>query len=311
MKSETVGFSRKDKGMQQILADYNIFGSSHQRKLKSKPDFHTHSQYEIYIFYSGNVKYAIGRNMYEMQPGDILVMDGSLMHRPFIYSDEQHYERSIVKFSSEWIYPTLEALGIENVLNIFEKDNHSFLRNKDLADYTISATTKLEEHIQSIAQFIQEPEENTADLDVQLKLELIQLLIKINKKFEKVNQQICGKFENKYEFVQETIIYIQNNYQKNFTLDDIADNLSMSKSYLVHLFKELTGTTIMDYAMNYRLKQAMHMLISYPDMKIKDVSYNSGFQNESHFSRYFKENNEMTPSQFRKTNSRYYLSTKT
>lgn len=107
--------------MQQILADYNIFGSSHQRELKVQPDFHTHSQYEIYIFYGGNVKYAVGRNMYEMQPGDILVMDGSLMHRPFIYSGDQHYERSIVQFSSEWIYPTLKALGIENVLNLFEK----------------------------------------------------------------------------------------------------------------------------------------------------------------------------------------------
>jgi AraC-like DNA-binding protein len=296
--------------MQQVLADYNIFSSSHQKSWKVEPDFHTHKQYEIFIFYNGECNYAVGHNMYQLQPGDILVMDGSLMHRPFLFSDKSHYERSIVQFSSEWIYPVLEVLGIEEVLEIFKKDSHSFLRSKVLEKPTNCATEDLEENIIEIARLIETSNENTIDIEVQLKIALVQLLLKIKQSFEKVNQQLYKKIENKYEFVQDAIIYIQNNYQKSFTLESLAENLCISKSYLVHLFKELTGGTIMDYTMNYRLKQAMHLLTAYPEMKIKEVCFNSGFKDESHFSRYFKENNGITPSQFRKHHSRYYLSSK-
>jgi AraC-like DNA-binding protein len=279
--------------MQQAHTDYNIFGISHQKGLQNGLKFHTHFQYEIFIFYNGDVKYAIGNNMYELEAGDIIIMDGSLMHRPFIFSDERFYNRSIVQFSREWIYPVLKALKADNLLEMFEENHFAILKSKDL-----STLDELEENVQKIEEYIRDS--NANKVDTELKLELTHLLLKLNKLFRKVDPKNSDNLGEKYVFIQEAVQYVQKNYQESFNLDDVADDLNISKSYLVHLFKDLTGSTLMDYAMNYRLKQAMHMLAAYPEMKNKEICYNCGFKNESHFSRYFKKNTGLTPGQFRK-----------
>lgn len=283
--------------MQRPSATYNVFGISHQKGLQNDTKFHTHFQYELFIFYNGHCKYAIGNKVYELQPGDILVMDGSLMHRPFIFGDDRFYERSIVQFSSEWIRPVLHALNASSLLEPFEENHFSILRSEEL-----SAIEVLETHIQCIEQYIRDY--NPEYVDTELKLEVVHLLLKVTQLFEEADARKSDELGDKYTFVQQAVQYVQNHFQEKFTLDDVADELSISKSYLVHLFKELTGGTIMDYAMNYRLKQAMHMLVVYPEMKHKDICYNCGFENESHFSRFFKKNTGSTPRQFRKKNQR-------
>lgn len=278
--------------MQQTHTDYNIFGISHQKGLQNDLKFHTHFQYEIFIFYNGDCKYTIGNNMYDLTPGDILIMDGSLMHRPFIFSDERFYDRSIVQFSSEWIQPVLKVLKADDLLEMFEENHFSILRSKNF-----SKIEELEQNVKAIEGFIRDSK--PIEVDTELKLELIHLLLKIKQMFQKINPSNSDKLGEKYTFVQEAVQYVQKNYQESFNLDDVAKALNISKSYLVHLFKDLTGNTLMDYAMNYRLKQAMHMLAAYPDMKNKDICYVCGFKNESHFSRYFKKNTGLTPREFR------------
>lgn len=277
--------------MQQTRTDYNIFGISHQKGVQSDIKFHTHFHYEIFVFYNGDVKYAIGDNMYELEPGDIVILDGSLMHRPFIFSDERFYERSIVQFSRDWIYPVLKALNAENLLEKFEEDHFAILRSQDL-----SQIEHLEKHIQAIEECIRDS--NADEDDVELSLELVYLLLKVDRLFNKVDSIKSEELGEKYEFVQEAVKYVQNNFQVSFNLDDVADDLNISKSYLVHLFKDLTGNTVMDYAMSYRLKQSMHMLAAYPDLTNKEICYRCGFKNESHFSRYFKKHIGITPKQF-------------
>lgn len=273
--------------------DYNIFGISHQKGLQNSIKFHTHFQYEIFIFYKGDVKYAIGNNMYELHPGDIVLLDGSLMHRPFIFSDDRFYERSVVQFSSEWIYPVLKALKVDSILEIFEKEHFVILRSENSVEIE-----DLEKHVQAIEAYIRDY--TLHEVEAELQLELVYLLIKLKKQFKTVKVRQSDKLGEKYEYVQAAVQYVQNNFQESFTLDDVAEELNISKSYLVHLFKDLTGNSLMDYAMNYRLKQAMHMLSAYPNLKNKEICYNCGFQNEAHFSRYFKKHTGQTPGEFKK-----------
>lgn len=279
--------------MNQGGANYNVFGISHQKGIQNEVKFHTHFQYEIFIFYKGDVKYAIGNNMYELHPGDIVVLDGSLMHRPFIFSDDRFYERSIVQFSSEWVYPVLKSLKMINVLKVFETDHFAILRSENAGEIS-----DLEVHIQAIEAYIRD--EKLSETEAELQIELVYLLLKLNKQFRAVETRRSDQLGEKYDYIQGAVQYVQNNFQESFTLDEIAEYLSISKSYLVHLFKELTGNSVMDYAMQYRLKQAMHMLAAYPNLKNKEICYQCGFQNESHFSRYFKKNTGYTPSEFKK-----------
>lgn len=271
---------------------YDIFGISHQKGVQGDLKFHTHFQYEVFIFHKGQCNYAIGNKIYGLEPGDILILDGSLMHRPFIMGDERFYERSIVQFSSEWIQPVLQGLQAQHLLEPFEKEHFAIFREDDE-----KKLTALEQHIGAIEVYVRDF--NTEAVQVELKLEVVRLLLKLNRLQAATEFRDVEDLGEKYGFVQQAVQYIQNNYQEKFSLEDIANELNMSKSYLVHLFKDLTGNTIMDYAMSYRIKQAMYMLDLYPELTSKEIGFRCGFENESHFSRYFKKRTGTSPRQFR------------
>ena len=68
-------------------------------------------------------------------------------------------------------------------------------------------------------------------------------------------------------YVEKCKIYIGQNLNKPFTLDDIADSLKLNKRYLARLFVQDVGLTIMGYARDERIKAAANML-KFSDEKI-------------------------------------------
>lgn len=276
--------------------EYDIFGITHQTGLTGKVVFHTHIQYEIFVLHSGNVKYFLGNRIAELEPGDIIVMDGTVMHRPFIEGDARAYDRSIVQFSKHWLLPALKAMKLEKLLLPFEEEHFQVIRtesNEVLAD--------IMGHIKSIAVLFQSAKETYAE--ERMMLHVMQLLLTLSQLKTKEAISFSDEVDERYEYVQQTIRFVENHYQEKLTLDDVADELNMSKSYLVHLFKNLTGSTIMEYIMNYRLKQAMHQLQLFPELTNQEVGSRCGFENASHFSRFFKQTTGVTPRDFRKLNT--------
>ena len=92
--------------------------------------------------------------------------------------------------------------------------------------------------------------------------------------------------------------YIENNYKEPITLDDMADLIGVSKSYLCRIFKEAHGMTPVNYLMRIRISKAKRLLIS-TDMKIKFLSEECGFNDSSYFCMIFRRMEGMTPDEFR------------
>lgn len=94
--------------------------------------------------------------------------------------------------------------------------------------------------------------------------------------------------------------YLENHYDKDITLDLIAEKLNISRSYLSTYFKEKTGTYFVDYVNSIRINKAKALLMN-PDNRIQDAAQLVGYQNINSFNRMFKKFTGMTPSEFRKT----------
>jgi transcriptional regulator GlxA family with amidase domain len=100
-----------------------------------------------------------------------------------------------------------------------------------------------------------------------------------------------------HESVKAAISFIRNNYDRKFSLDELAKSVYSNKYVLSRSFKATVGRTVMDYANEYRIKQAA-LLIS-NGARICEAATLCGFNNLSFFSKTFKRYFGKLPSQIR------------
>lgn len=101
-----------------------------------------------------------------------------------------------------------------------------------------------------------------------------------------------------YEFIKlRNEIYLQPD--TNLSVNDIANKLSLSTSYLQHLYKQFFSTTVSNDITDSRIEYAKQLLIS-TDMKVSVIARKCGYNTDVHFMRMFKKQTGKTPSQYRK-----------
>ena len=93
--------------------------------------------------------------------------------------------------------------------------------------------------------------------------------------------------------------FIQQNYNKQISLVDIAASVNVSKSTALNIFKQFINDTPVNYLLSYRLKKAANMLKA-TENKIDYIALETGFEYESYFNRRFKQCYGITPGQYRK-----------
>ncbi len=97
--------------------------------------------------------------------------------------------------------------------------------------------------------------------------------------------------------------FIRQHFSEQISLEDVAHAAHLSVSRLSHIFKEQTGMTIIDYLTKVRIEHAKELLIS-TNKNCTEICFEAGYNNQSYFTRTFKELAGVTPRQFREMNRR-------
>lgn len=92
--------------------------------------------------------------------------------------------------------------------------------------------------------------------------------------------------------------YVQDHYQTALSLNDLAQKLFLSNTYLSKYIKKHFGVSFLEYVNNVRLFHAVDELV-YSDKKITRIALDNGFPTTSAFNRAFKEMYHITPSTYR------------
>ncbi|MEF7565239.1 response regulator [Bacillus infantis] len=103
------------------------------------------------------------------------------------------------------------------------------------------------------------------------------------------------KENNNIKQIEEFLVQ---NYHLDITLQDIADRFYLSREYISRKFKQDFHATITDYLTNIRMEKAKELLSS-PSLKIYEIAYQVGYQNEKYFSKVFKKLTGYTPNEYR------------
>ena len=92
--------------------------------------------------------------------------------------------------------------------------------------------------------------------------------------------------------------YMDNNFEKNLSLEQIADQVAISPNYLSKLFKDKFQVTIIDYLTEKRIEQAKKLLRN-TGSSVKKIAGQVGYNDANYFSRVFKKKAGQAPTQFR------------
>lgn len=99
-------------------------------------------------------------------------------------------------------------------------------------------------------------------------------------------------------YIREALSYIEQNFQNNITVEEIAKICGLNRSYFGKIFKDFTGKTPQQFLLTYRMIKATELL-KLTKLSIREISNAVGYTNQLHFSRAFKNIYNISPKEWR------------
>lgn len=254
---------------------------------------HFHSEYEIIYIKEGTGTRFLGNSITKFQAGDILLIGSNLPH--FMKSDEAYHsgntdlrvKGTIIQFEKEFMYYAVNHYShFIKIKNLFQESQRGIY-------FAAASFPKLQDLIEKI------PLENG--------LNQMMLFLEILKEMsETENRQTISTTDFVNETIYDTkridkvISYLNKNYTRNVSLDEIASFAAMNASAFCRYFRSKTGKSFKNYILDMRIGYACKLLLM-EDISISQLSNQCGFETISHFNKSFKKNTGYVPSQYRKT----------
>ena len=114
---------------------------------------------------------------------------------------------------------------------------------------------------------------------------------------------VCRGMKTTKEVESESVVsrakaYIDENFHKDISLDEVSRVVDISPYYFSKLFKQEEGVNFIEYLTKKRMQNARQLLKN-PSLSIKEICVMSGYSDPNYFSRIFKKYEGITPSEYR------------
>ncbi|MDD5937307.1 MAG: AraC family transcriptional regulator [Clostridiales bacterium] len=250
-------------------------------------DYHYHEFSKVILFISGNVTYMVEGKTYQLKPWDILLVQHHEIHRSIIQPGKQ-YERIILWINREFLeQPLLQPYNLNQCFVTTMETRTNLVRTN--AKQRIEFYNLLNElkHSMNNKEFGYELYSYTL---------FLQAMIVLNR-LSTMHQKLDAKnLAQSNQTVDQMIEYIQQNLSGDLSIETISKQLYLSSSYLMHLFKDTTGTSLHSYINKKRLSNAVDLLKQ--GIPATTASVQSGFSDYSTFIRNFRKTYHCTPKQY-------------
>ncbi len=253
------------------------------KRIDQKFDFcwHIHNEYEIVYMLKGNGRRFIGNVVEEYNSPELVFIPPAVSHTWESAPNSLNNEAFVIHFQKNGFGKSwFKQNELSELAPLFE--NHQ--------SFVIKNPPPLHKYF---AKMIQENKLTKA-------LNLLALLDLINNS-EKI---ILGEHKETSPTLIDSrlakiITWINQNFQRDFSLPELAEKHNLSPYQLRTLFQKNIKKSLLEYTNEIRIYHSCNLLQN-KNLTINEVAFNTGFKNLSYFNRIFIKTTTLTPSQYRK-----------
>jgi len=256
-------------------------------------EWHYHPEIELVYIAKGTGTQFIGNDIDHFNSGDMVLVGSNLPH--LWKCDETYFKKdSQLRAESNVLHFLPDIFG-EKFMHLPENKLIHDLLEKAKHGIKISGNTK--DIVFGYLQSLQIAK------DGERLLLLLQILYTLSTskdlKLITINNMQQPSSAKEGERMNAVFQYLVANFDKNITLEDISAQANLSPNAFCRFFKVRTKKTFSQFLMEMRLSHACKLL-SETERSISLIYGECGFNNSSHFNRYFKQINGITPLEYRK-----------
>lgn len=268
--------------------DWNITFKYCGIGLPSKPGFfvapHTRLEYLIHYVISGKGFFYCEGKKFELHSSDLFLICPSRIVSYQADPDDP--------FQLCWF-----AFDVTNGLKFISLLGFSL----EQPVHQLEKSIPLVNMIQKMIDEIVEPIPNEFSIQSYL-YSIIAYLINSNKQLS-IGSNKVTRNQHRLRYIRLAKAYIELNYMHFITVQDIACNVNLERTYFSKIFKEEENVTIQQYLINVRITQSK-ALLKQTDYSIKEICTFIGMKDAYYFSKLFKKITKLTPSQYRLTHNK-------
>ncbi|WP_373232565.1 AraC family transcriptional regulator [Cohnella sp.] len=253
--------------------------------------YHWHPCCEILWVHEGEGTVIVNQNTHEIRRGMLFVFQPFQLHKVYPRaSEERPYIRSKLYFQTGEISEKLAPFPQRNGLLIQLTESQGISQAYDFSQQIELLDELGDWHNRSSVGKKNEEEAF---------LLLMQLLGTIEREQYNSDKQIVKTAEQRSLRYSEKIMrWIEDHYSEEASLDQIAEELHLSKFYVSRVFRQETGSSITDYLTARRIKQACRLLQT-TTLSVERIGIEVGLPDASYFVQLFKKVVGTTPLKYR------------
>ena len=251
--------------------------------------YHWHQCVELLYISSGYGIVVVDNQHYTARPGRLFIFPPFRLHKVQVdHSDKNPYHRTTMHIAQS---------VVESALSAFPRHQARFAAlaasNLPAQIYDLSEHAAFIERILEQFQRLEDNEQTTACEVAFLMMQLMTFLPEQPQRYPPRQQTVASRIMN----------WIEAHYASKFSLDQLACDLGLSRSYTSRVFRQQTGGNIHEYLLTRRIKRSCDLLRN-SDESIDAIALAVGFGEVTYFITCFKKMMRQTPLQYRKASQR-------
>lgn len=240
---------------------------------------HWHRSIEIFALFEGELEFYVNEVRYPLRPGEFMLVNSNEIHS--IHSPKKNL-----------------TVVLQIPLSTFEK----YYTDEKFIYFSHSSRLQDEEVMKVIQSMYQIYVEKEFGYELQVQSRFYTLIYLLVTKYRKTNVDAEMVKSNKKLMKLSTITdYMKNNYNKDLSLESLAQTFGYSPTYLSRMFQKYAKTNYKTYLDNLRLEHAYKDLMN-TELSISAIASQNGFPNSKAFAKVFQKKYKELPSKFRKAN---------